>query len=625
MCGITGILSWSGEDSPTVLTAMTDALAHRGPDGRGEYRDGQVELGHRRLAIIDLTPEANQPFLSSDGRHVLSYNGELYNYRELREELRRAGVTFRTTSDTEVVLNALIQWGTEAFRRFNGMFALAWWSAQERKLVLGRDRYGVKPLYYHLRDGRLIFGSEIKAILAHPGYRTSVDLPGLLEYFTFQNFFTKHTLFKDVHLFPAGCHATFRADSQPHDVDARQYWDFSFEEPEKADDPGAYREELDRLLRTAVRRQMVSDVEVGAYLSGGLDSASMALYASEVRPHIKTFTTGFDMSTASGLEAGFDEREKSEALSRLFKTEHYEFFLKSGDMQRAMHALTFAIEEPRVGQTYPIYYTAHMASRFVKVALSGAGGDELFAGYPWRYYRAVVNDDFDHYIDKYYNFWQRLIPNTVIHKVFSPVWNEVKHVWTRDIFKDVFPHGAQDLSRPEDYVNHSLYFEAKTFLHSLLIVEDKLSMAHGLETRVPFLDNDLVDFAMKLPVAMKLGDLGEVVRLNENQPGVKSTLYSEKSRNGKRLLRDNISHYVPKEISERGKQGFSAPDATWYRGESIDYVRDVLLTPKARIYDFLDRKSVSDLVGDHLSGKENRRLLIWSLLSFEEWCHTFLH
>ena len=285
--------------------------------------------------------------------------------------------------------------------------------------------------------------------------------------------------------------------------------------------------------------------------------------------------------------------------------------------------MTRHLEEPRVGQSYPNYYAAKLASKFGKVVLSGTGGDELFGGYPWRYYRAVVNDDFEHYIDKYYVFWQRLLPNSAIKQVFKPVWNEVSDVWTRDIFRDVFLDHASDLTTPEDYVNHSLYFEAKTFLHGLLVVEDKLSMAHGLESRVPFLDNDLVEFAMRVPVNMKLGNLKEVVRLNENEPGNKTQKYFEQTRDGKLILRDTMRRHVTDEVTQRVKQGFSAPDGSWFKGESIDYVRRKLCNPKARIYEFLDFREINKLVEDHLSGRHNRRLLIWSLISFESWCAAF--
>jgi asparagine synthase (glutamine-hydrolysing) len=236
----------------------------------------------------------------------------------------------------------------------------------------------------------------------------------------------------------------------------------------------------------------------------------------------------------------------------------------------------------------------------------------------------VVNESFDAYIDKYYQYWQRLIPNSILKKVFRPIWNDVSHVWTRDIFKSVFSSHAESLTRPEDYVNHSLYFEARTFMHGLLVVEDKLSMAHGLESRVPFLDNDLVDFAMRVPVRMKLANLSEIVRLNENEPGPKTGLYFRQTNDGKLVLRRALARYVPPDVSDGLKQGFSAPDASWFKGESIDYVRRLLLDSRARIYEFLDADEVMGLVREHLTGQQNRRLLIWSLLSFENWCQQFL-
>lgn len=276
------------------------------------------------------------------------------------------------------------------------------------------------------------------------------------------------------------------------------------------------------------------------------------------------------------------------------------------------------------GASYPNYYVAQLASKFVKVVLSGAGGDELFGGYPWRYYRAAVNQDFEHYIDRYYLYWQRLIDNRDIKKVFAPIWGEVKDVWTRDIFRDVFLTHDNALDRPEDYINHSLYFEAKTFLHGLLVVEDKLSMAHSLETRVPFLDNDLVDFAMKCPVGLKLNNLTDVVRVNENEPGNKTGKYFQKTNDGKQILRNVMRSYIPDPITGATKQGFSSPDASWFKGESIDFVRQALLEGKPRIYELLDRVTIEGLIKQHLNGERNRRLLIWSLLNVEAWIQDTL-
>jgi asparagine synthase (glutamine-hydrolysing) len=623
MCGITGILNIDGAPvDPDVLTAMTRALAHRGPDGEGMHHDGALGFGHRRLAIIDPSPAGHQPMVSADGRWVLNYNGEVYNFRQLRSELEREGSRFRSHCDSEVVLEALIKWGTEAIGRFNGMFAFALWDAERRELLLARDRYGIKPLYVAKVANALLFASEVKAFLCHPAFRADLDREALLEYFTFQNIFTDRTLFAGVRTHPAG--TLLRVGPQARDLPApERYWDFDFSERLSGSVP-ELTEELDRLFRQAVERQLVSDVPVGSYLSGGIDSGSVTAVAAAAMPEMQTFTVGFDLSSASGMELAFDERTNAERMSYLFGTEHYEMVLKAGDMERVMQRLIWHLEDPRVGQSYPNFYAAQLASKFVHVVLSGAGGDELFGGYPWRYYRAVVNDDFEHYVDKYYAFWQRLMPNVALRRVFAPIWSDVESVWTRDIFRDVFKHHAAQLTSPEDYINHSLYLEAKTFLHGLLTVEDKLSMAHGLETRLPFLDNELVDFAQALPVAMKLGNLGEVVRLNENEPGPKTQRFFERTQDGKLALRDVLGRYVPAEVAKGVKQGFSAPDASWYRGESIDYVRRTLLDGPAVIYDYLDGSEIRGIVGEHLAGQTNCRLLIWSLLCVEQWCQTFL-
>ncbi|WP_166207639.1 asparagine synthase (glutamine-hydrolyzing) [Bradyrhizobium septentrionale] len=619
MCGVAGILNLDGRPvSSHVLRAMTQAIAHRGPDGEGQWIDGSIGLGHRRLAIIDLSPTGAQPMQTADGRFVISYNGEIYNYRELRAELEAQGHVFRSSSDTEVLLQAIAAWGLGALQRFNGMFAFALWDRKERRLTLARDRYGIKPLYYWLGGNQLLFASESKAFRAVPNFNAQLDSEGLLEYFTFQNFFTDRTLLKGVRILPAGCYISVSSEAgagtQPK---LTRYWDYNFQEPETARSEADYQEEVDHLLQQAVKRQLVSDVDVGAYLSGGMDSGTITAIAAQSLSYMRTFTCGFDLSSVSGIELQYDERAASERMSYLFRTEHYEMVLKSGDMERVLPKLAWHLEEPRVGQSYPNYYVAQLASKFNKVVLAGTGGDEIFGGYPWRYYRAVVNQSFEEYIDKYYEYWQRLVPNTVLKRVFAPIWGDVQGVSTRDIFRDMFNQHAERLTRPEDYVNHSLYLEAKTFLHGLLTMEDKLSMAHSLETRVPFLDNDLVDFAMKLPVRMKLGKLDEVVALDENELGRKTARYFQKARDGKMLLRNVMQQHIPQEVVEREKQGFSGPDASWFKGQSIDFVRNVLFDDRAKIYRYLDPKPIRELVDDHLNGRENRRLLIWSLINVE--------
>lgn len=565
--------------------------------------------------------------ITQDGQYAIVYNGEVYNFQELRLELESQGHHFRSRTDSEVVLNSYAQWGPECVKHFNGMFAFAIWDKTKQELFLARDRYGIKPLYYTFVGNKFLFASEQKAILTHPVVTREIDLEALLEYFTFQNIFTDKTLLKGIKLFPAASWLKIPLGTSSFNLSPSSfqlYWDYNFQEPSHPATEAEYIEELDRLFRQAVKRQLVSDVEVGSYLSGGMDSGSITAIAATELPYIKTFVCGFDLHSASGLELSFDEREKSEYMSYLFKTEHYEMVLKAGDMERILPDLAWCLEELRVGQCYPNYYAAQLASKFVKVVLSGAGGDELFGGYPWRYYRAIANDNFDDYIDKYYLFWQRLIPNKEIQNVFEPIWNDVKHVWTRDIFKNVFRQPMDKIEKPEDYINLSMYFEAKTFLHGLLVIEDKISSAHGLETRVPFLDNDLVDFAMKLPVSLKISNLKEVIRLNENEPG-KIRKYYEKTRDGKQILRKVMQRYIPEQITNGIKRGFSAPDASWFKGESIGYVKRKLYNNNVKIFNYLDCKAVQKLVNEHLEGKQNRRLLIWSLLNFECWLRSYLN
>lgn len=624
MCGIAGILHLDGEPASSVhVRAMADAVRHRGPDGEGQWNEGPVALGHRRLSIIDLSQHGRQPMVTRDGRMVITYNGEVYNFRELRTELEALGYGFHSDTDSEVVLNSFHAWGEDALLKFNGMFSFAIWDRRDNRLTLARDRYGIKPLYWAQFGDTLLFGSEQKAILAHPAARRMVDRKALVEYFTFQNIFTDRTLLKDVHLLPPATVARIEP-GRGNRFEQRRYWDYRFREPQGAVDPREYREELDRLLRQAVSRQLVSDVELGSYLSGGMDSGTLTALGARQFPNMKSFTCGFDISSASGLELAFDERAKAEAMSALFKTEHYEMILKAGDMERCLPDLARHLEEPRVGQSYPNFYAAKLASKFVKVVLSGAGGDELFGGYPWRYYRAVNCESFDHYVDDYYGFWHRLVACEDRDPLFAPIAEAADDVNPRAIFRGVFDHHDNELDRPEDFINHSLYFEAKTFLHGLFVVEDKLSMAHGLESRVPFMDNDLVDFAMRCPVGLKLNNLAEVTRIDENDPSNKQNTYFQKTKDGKQILRDVMANYIPGEITDATKQGFSAPDASWFRGDSIDFVRRKLFNSNSPLYDFLDRGTVQSIVQRHLDGDENRRLFIWSLLNVDAWMELTL-
>lgn len=616
MCGIVGIINKGDIVTKKLIKKMTDTISHRGPDGEGHWIEKNIGIGHRRLSVIDLSHFAKQPMQSLDERYVLSYNGELYNYNELKKTLKKFGYKFKSQSDTEVVLYSLIHWGKEALKKFNGMFALCLWDKKNREFLLARDRYGVKPLYYTLNDRFFAFSSEQKSMFQIDNFNKELNCSSLSEYFTFQNFFSDKTLLKNIHILPAGHYAKF--SEKEFDLKVLQYWDFNFQEPTKIINENDYNKELDFLFKNAVQKQLIGDVELGAYLSGGIDSGSITALASKKINNIKSFTCGFDLSSASGIELTFDERNKAEAMSAKFKTEHYEMVLKAGDMERCMKNLSWHIEEPRVGQSYPIYYAAKLASKFVKVVLSGTGGDELFGGYPWRYFKLSNITSFDTFIESYFKFWQRMLTDEELKNLFLPIKNEFDPYQNKEIFRNVLMNNKNKINRPEDYINNALYLESKTFLHGLLVVEDKLSMAHGLETRVPFMDNDLVEFAMKCPVSLKLKNLKNTFLIDENSIGKKTT-YFQKTNVGKQILRNVMKKYVPKEIVSGKKQGFSSPDASWFKGESINFVKKIIFNKNSLIYNYLDYKTVTSLVQQHVKGLNNRRLLIWSLISFEFW------
>ena len=665
MCGITGALSLNKETvNVDNSKPMSDKIEHRGPDDAGylffhtgskqtknvsfylnlsdkrfknsnstllniESSTAQRELaqqnydlymGHRRLSILDVSYSGHQPMSDFSKNIWISYNGEVYNFEELRLELKKFGHKFISNTDTEVIIYAYKQWGINCVKKFNGMFAFSLYDNLNKKFYLCRDRYGVKPLYYHFaKDNTLVYGSEIKSIIEYQDYQFEIDKLSVVEYFTFQNFFTNKTFHKNIKILEAGNYIEINLMTK--NIKQIQYWDFDFNEDKNIKDYRECQEELDRLFSKAVERQLVSDVPVGSYLSGGMDSGSITTIASnkfrKLNKTLKTFTIGFDLTSASGIELSFDERAKAKYMSDKFKTKHHEMTLKSGDMERCLPRLAYYLEEPRVGQSYPNYYAAELASKSVKVVLSGAGGDELFAGYPWRYYKATNNENFNDYIDKYYGFWQRLIPDKEINNIFSNISSEIMELSTKNIFKAVFKD-IPIAQTPEDYINHSLYFEAKTFLHGLLVVEDKLSMAHSIENRVPFLDNDLVDFSQKIPVKYKLGDLNKVIKMDENE--ISKII---KTNDGKTILRKVMNKYMPKDISNAIKQGFSAPDKSWFKGESIEFVKSKLLNNNANIYKYMDKTTTQKLINDHLSGKQNRRLFIWSLLNFEEWISIY--
>lgn len=625
MCAIAGLIQFDGQPADlALLEAMAWAQRHRGPDDQGFFRDGGVGLAQRRLAILDPGPQGRQPMESQSGRWVLVYNGFTYNFRELRQQLEAEGVLFRSNTDTEVWVEGLDRRGPRWMEQALGMFAFAAWDRKEQRLYLGRDRHGIKPLYYWDQGPSLVFASEIKAILCHPQYRRAISTEALNQYFTFQNVFSDHTLFEGIRSLPPG--HSLCLDARAGTRERKQWWDYDFSQPEENMEFTDAVRLTRQAMEVAVDRQMVADRPLGAYLSGGMDSGSITALAVARQPGLPSFTAGFDLSGVEGVESHYDERKEAAETAALLHTRHQEKLIRADHLPRAMPRLIWHMEDLRVGMSYPMYYISALASRTVRVCLQGTGGDELFGGYPWRYYRVFRSLDQSAFFDQYYDFWQRLTPDEDKSRLFQPgLWSSMDPGYPRQVFENVFlrnPHLHYD--RPEDHIANSLYFEMKTFLPGLLSVGDRLSMAHGLEERFPFLDQDLVDLAMKIPVRHKLGDLQQMKRLDENEAGNKFRMYQAHNK-GKNVLRQAMSQYLPEEIIHRRKQGFSAPDASWYKGENAEYVEDLLLSPRAACLEFLNRRYLSRIIEEHSRGQANHRLLIWSLLSFEWWVRLFLH
>ncbi|HVG98190.1 MAG TPA: asparagine synthase (glutamine-hydrolyzing) [Chloroflexota bacterium] len=596
MCGIAGTFrpdpADGGPDEATART-MAGLIAHRGPDAEGFLLDGPVALASRRLAIIDLSAAGRQPLFNEDGSVGIVYNGELYNFQDLRRDLVSRGHRFRSATDTEVIVHAYEEFGADCVRQFNGMFAFAVWDRRRSTLFLARDRFGVKPLYYARVDGVLAVASEIKAFFALPGFRVDVDPEALVEYFTFQNILSDRTLFRGVRLLPPGATLTVRPDGT---TAIERYWQFQFA-------PGADRGEayyvsgVRERFEEAVRRQLMSDVPVGSYLSGGMDSGAICAVASRQIPHLHTFTGGFNTAGVAGDEALSDERAAAESMAVAMGTEHYQMLVQPGDMPRVMPDLIWHLEDLRVGSSYHNYYVARLASRFVKVVLAGAGGDELFGGYPWRYRHAAPATGRADFERRYAAFWSILLPDAARTAFFGGTLAAVARGFSAtEAVSDVMAGAAA-----ESPLDLALTFEARSYLQGLFVVEDRLSMAHSLESRVPFLDNDLVDFACAIPAHHKVGD-----------------------GSSKRVLRAAMRGLIPDHILTARKQGFAPPEDAWYRGPALPYLRQVILSPRAQERGYFRPEALESVFAEHVAGARNHKKLLWSLLCFEWWNRVFV-
>jgi len=615
MAGIFGILKLKGEF--VRLSEMKDCLvrmAHRGKRIHQQI-DGNIGMGY----IGD--PGKLNPYVSNDSTIIVTINGNIFNKNELQNELEKEGLICKTNTVAELIAKLFKIYGKNFVLKLNGHFAIAIWDTKSQELSLFRDRFGIIPLYFGHVNNTFIFSSEIKAIIAHSEFPIDINYDALNEYFTFQNLFRYHTLFRNVNMIPA---ATIRSIStaQPQ-LSQVTYWDYDFTNRNESLSEEETKEEIKLLFRQAVKRQLVDEENIGVMLSGGMDSSSILAIASEERKRLSTFTIGYHMDSVEGFEANYDERAAAELMANFFKTSHYEQVINSGDMNWVMPKIIYHLEDLRAGMCYSNYYLAHLSSKFVNVVLNGGGGDELFGGYGWRYFRIFDSIDKENFIKKYYTFWQRLVSDTDKKLLFTKdTWGKVDDKNTFNIFKRVLTFNKNlNYNNPEDHIANAMYFEIKTFLPALFVIEDKLSAAHGLEERACFMDNDLVEFAQKIPIKYKIKNISSILELNENELD-KFKKYNDYN-SGKNILKKAMKDIIPKKILEKKKQGFSSPDQSWYRNENSKYVRDTLLNKNAAFRDIINQKFVGNILEEHYKGT-NHRLLIWSLLSFEWWCKTFL-
>jgi asparagine synthase (glutamine-hydrolysing) len=608
MCGICGIASRAGAPDPGRLAAMSASLAHRGPDSGGEYLVGPVALGARRLSIIDLAG-GDQPIENEDGSCVVVQNGEIYNYPELRRELERDGHAFRTNCDTEVHLHLYEQHGPEYLRRLRGMFAVALWDGRRRRLVLARDRYGIKPLYYRDAGDTLEFASELRALP-----RGEVDLDALEAFLAFNSIPAPYSIFRDTRKLPAG-HVLVWEESSGLSIERYARPGPVPVDELRGDEEAELVEELRARLRDSVRAHLLADVPVGVLLSGGVDSAVLAaLAAQETSDAVHTFTIGFQ-------ERSFDERADARLVAERYGTNHHELLVHP-DPLVLVPALADVFDEPFADSSaLPTYLVSQLAAEHVKVALSGEGGDELFGGY-YTYAADLLADrvaplarlarplverlpsssakaSFDYKAKRFVRA-AHLPPLERHHgwkEIFSP---EVRAELTGrpstfdpvDIYRARYAEtaGADPLARLQD-VDLGIYL-----VDDLLVKTDRASMAHSLEARVPFLDSVVTNFAFGLPAKHKVRGLSKKV-----------------------LLRKAAEPLLPREVVHGRKRGFSIPAAAWLRGELEPFARATLSNENLRAQGFFQPEPVTRLLDEHVAGTDDWSRQLWGLLSFTLW------
>jgi asparagine synthase (glutamine-hydrolysing) len=636
MCGITGFLDRSRQNSNETLSqqveAMMNSIQHRGPDDSGLWTDPKqgVALGFRRLAILDLSPTGHQPMFSSGERYAIIFNGEIYNFAELRAELSTAGHAFRGTSDTEIMLAGILEWGLEnAVSRLNGMYAIALWDRHEEKLHLIRDRLGVKPLYYGWCGNVFLFGSELKTLRSHPAFNAQIDRDALTLYFRHDYIPAPNSIYQGIKKLLPGTILTFDARSHGNDVKLTNYWSINDAIERGMQNRFAGTDQdavsaLDRLLRDSVRDRMIADVPLGAFLSGGIDSSTIvALMQAQSREPVKTFTIGFE-------EASYNESGYARVVAQHLGTDHTELYVTSQEAMNVVPCLPELFDEPFGDSSQiPTFLVSKLARRHVTVSLSGDGGDELFGGYS-RYLRSQRIWNSIRWIPQ----WVRTPASKLSGKLSDQPWQNVfssnrmstRLYYLSEVLGAETPdslygrlishwekpeqlvrdgHEAKSLfdlteswPRLDEFSQRMMLLDFSTYLPDDILVKlDRASMGASLEGRVPFLDDHrVIEFAWSLPLDMKI-----------------------RRGQGKWILRQVLDRYVPRQLVERPKMGFGVPVDMWLRGPMRDWAESLLDEKRIEAEGFLNPEPIRRKWQEHVQQHKDWQFHLWSVLMFQAW------
>jgi len=607
MCGICGGVT----DSNLDIENMVQTIQHRGPDFQGIYRDNSVYLGHARLSILDLSIEANQPMKSENSQYILIYNGEIYNFQSIKNSLDNLGYSFKTHSDTEIILNGFIEWGIELFEKLNGMFAFSIYDKQAQKIYIVRDRFGIKPLYYFFDNNNLVFASEIKAILTSNLISKELSYQGLYEYMHFSSTLGESTFYNGIKKLKSGYYIEYDIISKSLNITSYKL-NYNIITSTHSLDEAIFN--IKDLFEQSVKRQLIADVPIGIFLSGGIDSTAITAMASKhYKGKLKTFSAGFD------FDKGFNELPNAKFISEKFNTEHYEFHIKGDDTIAVLEKVNYYFDQPFAdAANIPLYLMSQELKGKHKVILQGDGGDELFAGYS-QYFR-VKNEKsfrlFSHIItsispfipksSRYYRMLRSMYAMTQKNRALIPARFYSQEMVTESsltLFKEEYRDKLSNINpfirhlelhpnfKDMDLLQEMLYTDMNVILPDQYLEKvDRATMANSIEVRVPFLDNDLAKYAMSLP-----------------------SKYKVKGKEKKYLLKRAFDGVVPNKILFGKKRGFGVPFSYWLNSSMKDFMRDEI--DSSPIY----TKEVSKLMDEHISRKRDHGFILWKLLNLSMW------